>query len=104
MSSSRGAKRLPPSKRLKYLSVSNPREQVKGQTNSQMNKADPCTLLMSELFSCWAGTALNSPECAKLEVKMKACYDNSKLGVKGKSTFNYHAARLFPILQRKPHD
>lgn len=63
---SQPVRRPPPSNRLKYLRMAKP------FNHSGVNT---CAVLMQELFTCWAGTSLNSPECAMLESRMKKCYD-----------------------------
>ncbi|KAK9453225.1 hypothetical protein V1511DRAFT_505982 [Dipodascopsis uninucleata] len=60
-----------------------------------------CAILMAELFSCWAGTSLNSPQCEQIKEQMKDCYDNQKHRKLQRTSFNYHAQRLFPNIARK---
>ncbi|KAK9371734.1 uncharacterized protein V1513DRAFT_454752 [Lipomyces chichibuensis] len=81
--------------KLRYLKMKKP---------YRAQSANQCTLFMAELFNCWAGSGLNAVDCQPLEIKMKDCFDNRKFQPLIRTPFNYHAARLFPKLSKRPHD
>ncbi|KAK9469268.1 hypothetical protein V1512DRAFT_273114 [Lipomyces arxii] len=84
-----------PGNKLKYLKMRKPYKEI---------GSNECIVFMTELFNCWAGAGLNSPQCKEMEMKMKECYDTKKNPMVVRTAFNYHAKRLFPKLSRRPHD
>ncbi|KAK9470135.1 mitochondrial 37S ribosomal protein mS37 [Dipodascopsis tothii] len=76
-----------PLPKLKYLKVKRP---------FRKEPVDKCAVMMRQLLTCWTSNGLGSPACAQFEAATKSCYDTSVAQASTRTSFNYHAARLFP--------
>ncbi|KAK5780895.1 mitochondrial 37S ribosomal protein mS37 MRP10 PWA37_003552 [Arxiozyma heterogenica] len=97
--------RLPPLPRLRVK---------KPVIRQEMNR---CLVLMSNLLQCWSSNGQDSAVCEQLVREFKQCSMNQGLAMNGgkgkkevkkkkevRSNINYHAARLYNMINGKPHD
>ncbi|VVT47370.1 mitochondrial 37S ribosomal protein mS37 [Magnusiomyces paraingens] len=84
--------------RLKHLA------KLRVKSTAAKTAGGPCSVALTNLLSCWASNGHDAPTCANFAQELKICMATRPTVKAGKSSINYHAARLKDKVSPPPYD